>query len=128
MKDFNKWNEIKQKIDKYLGIITFHEREIWWSHIGINVGDEQDGKNDNFERPILILRKFNNLLLIGIPLSTKIKEVEHYVNLETNNLKYSALLSQTKIMSSKRLIRKVNLLTPGQFKKVKENYKKLLRL
>ena len=36
----------------------FKEREIWWVNLGVNVGFEQDGKGDNFERPILILKKF----------------------------------------------------------------------
>ncbi len=30
-----------------------------WCSIGINVGDEEDGKNELYERPVLVIKKFN---------------------------------------------------------------------
>jgi hypothetical protein len=30
----------------------FREKEIWWACLGANIGFEQNGKNENFERPI----------------------------------------------------------------------------
>ena len=60
-KDFDTWNEEKKGLEIVApDTLIFHEREIWWSSIGLNVGDEEDGKNDLFERPVLVLRKFNN--------------------------------------------------------------------
>jgi mRNA interferase MazF len=62
MKDFDTWNEEKKivnerRIDENL---FFYDREVWWCSVGINVGIEADGKNSNFERPILVLKKFNS--------------------------------------------------------------------
>ena len=31
------------------------------------MGFEEDGKNDNFVRPVLVLKKFNNDMFLGIP-------------------------------------------------------------
>ena len=129
MKDFNSWNIIKKEVEKTLeNKAIFHEAEIWWCSIGLNVGDEEDGKNEKFERPILIIKKFNKNLFIGIPLSTKVKDGKYYVNFKTKDFEYSVLLSQTKVMSSKRLIRKINKLSRGRYTEVKQKYKDLLDL
>ena len=131
IKDFDKWNQKKKEIDDNNVEKIFHEREIWWCSLGLNIGEEQDGKNDNFERPILILRKFNKYLLKVIPLSTKIKEGEFYVNFISNNkedISYSILLSQERTISSKRLIRKIKRLPGNKFDLVKDKLKDLLKL
>ena len=53
---------------------TIRQREIWWCSISINIGVEEDGKNNLYERPILVVRKFNRRHFMGVPLTTKIKE------------------------------------------------------
>ena len=62
MKDFDQWNELKKKIeveknepDKFP-----KEGEVWMSSLGKNIGFEQNGSGDNFSRPVLIVKKFNN--------------------------------------------------------------------
>ena len=61
-KDFDKWNTEKKLIDQR--IINkdkfFYPREVWWCSAGLNIGVESNGKNKNFERPMLIIKKFNN--------------------------------------------------------------------
>jgi len=74
-KDFQKWHKIKEGLDSDAARIFFHEREVWWCSIGINVGFEQDGRGERFARPILVFKKFNNEVFWAIPLSTKIKKV-----------------------------------------------------
>ena len=126
MKNFESWNKFKINLESTISEVIFHESEIWWSAIGANLGHEEDGKGDLYERPVLILKKFNENLLIAIPLSTKIKEGRFYVNFLDDKLSYSVLLSQTKVMSSKRLLRKISKLSRGRFSVVKNAYFKLL--
>ncbi len=126
MKNFESWNKFKINLESTISEVIFHESEIWWSAIGVNLGHEEDGKGDLYERPVLILKKFNENLLIAIPLSTKIKEGRFYVNFLDDKLSYSVLLSQTKVMSSKRLLRKISKLSRGRFSVVKNAYFKLL--
>jgi mRNA interferase MazF len=129
MKEFDSWNILKKGLDALVNTnAIFHESEIWWCSVGLNIGDEEDGKNEKYERPVLILKKFSRNLFIGIPLSTKVKEGKYYVNFTTDCFEYSILISQTKIMSSKRLIRKINKLSRGRFSIVKQSYKDLLNL
>jgi hypothetical protein len=59
LNDYDSWNRKKKIIEakKYYKYIK--EREIWWCSAGLNIGDEQNGKNFNFERPFIIIKKFN---------------------------------------------------------------------
>ena len=65
-KNFNGWNLEKQVLEA-LGpdILPFHEREIWWCSIGVTLGDEQDGKNDLFERPVFSNKKIQSKNCMG---------------------------------------------------------------
>ncbi len=129
MKNFNEWNILKIKINNKKEIAPiYHKSEIWWCVLGVNLGHEEDGKNQNFERPILVLRKFSKDLFVGIPLSTKIKEGEFYVNFKTDKLEYSVLLSQARVLSADRLVRKINKISRGGFSKVIDGYRKLMEL
>ena len=65
MKDFDKWNIEKKKIDYNIKNILPKKREIWWLSIGLNVGVEEDGKNNNFEQPILVMKVFNKQCFLG---------------------------------------------------------------
>ena len=52
VKQFDSWNEKKKRTDgkSIAEDFFFHEREVWWCAVGVNVGTEVDGKNDDFER------------------------------------------------------------------------------
>jgi hypothetical protein len=58
MKDYQKWHILKNELDKKEHTIFVNEREICYTSIGENIGFEQNGKNELFERPVLVLRKF----------------------------------------------------------------------
>ncbi len=117
IKDFDGWNVVKKQLHQAEGRnVYFKEREIWFCALGINIGFEQDGKNDSFERPVLILKKFNQYVFWGVPLSTKIKpDNTHYLMLEHDGLKFSAIVSQLRLYSSNRLVRKLYQLGRAQY-------------
>ena len=58
-KNFDKWNELKKKlhISEKAKDFYFREREIWWCSLGVNIGFEQDGKNDLFDKLGLLAAK-----------------------------------------------------------------------
>jgi hypothetical protein len=49
-KDFDRWNKVKKAINATdeEGRLYFHEGDIWWVHLGVNVGYEIDGKSRDF--------------------------------------------------------------------------------
>lgn len=127
LKRFVSWTKIKIRIHLSNRSIYFREGEIWWVNLGANIGHEEEGKNENFERPILILKKFNKYLLWSVPLTTKIKENNpYYYRYELNGNKYAAILPQLRILSSKRLIRRIGMFPENDYEKVREEIKKLI--
>ena len=79
------------------------EGQVFWCSLGENIGYEQNGKGVYFRRPVLIVKKFNNNLFWGVPMSTVIKDNKYYVSVTLQNVKQSALISQVRVLDSKRL-------------------------
>lgn len=102
------WYKLKLEIEKRSPMPNFHAREIWWCSLGANIGFEEDGKNELFERPVLVLRKFNKELFFGVPLTSRHKEGnEYYHRIIVDGTARSAIISQARTLSSRRLLRKV---------------------
>jgi mRNA-degrading endonuclease toxin of MazEF toxin-antitoxin module len=103
LKDFLLWFGIKPKLDAQQKFPRFEEGEIWWCHVGENIGHEEDGKGDKFLRPVIIAKKFNSRLFYGIPTSTQIKNSPYYFQITIKGKQISALLSQMRAFDVKRL-------------------------
>ena len=118
-KDFNKWNKEKQKVDNKAinKKLYFHKREIWWCSTGLNIGVETDGKNDNFERPVIIIKKFNSEMIWILPLTTK-ENNKYTYKLETESVKSFVMLSQIKTISTKRLLRKIGQINNKDYQNI----------
>ena len=124
-KDFHKWNNRKVGIDGILKRPFFHEREIWSCHLGVNVGFEQDGQGEDFLRPIMIIRKFNNEIFWAVPLTKKKKQSKYYFQFVFKEEEISsAILSQIKLIDARRLAYKIGEINEKDFlaliKKLKE--------
>lgn len=127
-KDYGFWMKVKKEINNlYLCPVGFKEREIWYASIGENVGCEEDGKNKRFARPVLILKKFNCRLCLGIPLSSKEKIGKYYYSFDGNTGKISvAILSQIKSLDSTRLLHKIGKIEQRDFLEIKRKLIKIL--
>lgn len=94
-KDFDTWNKRKKKLHiRAIDTLYFHERDVWWCSIGVNIGFEQDGKGETVQRPVVVLRKFNKHVLLVLPLTTKVKKHRYYFPLTCpDGVKRCAILS-----------------------------------
>ena len=129
MKEFDKWNEVKKRTEQKKDTAYFREREIYWANIGENIGFEQNGKGEDFMRPLLIFRKYSNKLFCGIPLSTTLREGSFFFNFKfLEDKESSALLVQTKTFDVKRLDRKIGTLGKDDFKQLEQKMKELMKL
>ena len=119
-KDFDAWNTIKIEVDKKIVSrdLFFYEREVWWSSLGLNIGVESDGKNESFERPVLVIKKFNSEMIWIIPLTSKEHLGVHYQKIIHEAGESWACLSQLKTISTKRLLRKIGMVSEKDFKLV----------
>lgn len=123
---FYDWSKLKYTIHKKTKKIYFKEREIWWTSLGQNIGFEQNGKNSTSERPVLILKKFNHDLCWIIPFTSKIKNGKYYCEINYKDKKSYLILSQLKLISSKRLLRKVLTVNKLEFNEVRKKIKILI--
>lgn len=120
IKDYTKWHRVKANLETKPTLKNYHNREIWWCSVGLNVGSEEDGKNSLFERPVLVIHKFNKHTFWGLPMSSKIKVNQYYESIVFQNIKRGVLLSQLRLFSSKRLIRKLGRISHKQFNIIKK--------
>jgi len=126
-KDFDSWNIQKKEINERQERVLFHEREIWWCALGINIGYEQDGKNETFERPVLVMKKFNREVLLVLPLTRSNKSNRYYYKLKQGEERDSVvILSQIRLVSSKRLLRKMRMVSKKEFNEIAEKFKEFL--
>ncbi|MEK7164287.1 MAG: type II toxin-antitoxin system PemK/MazF family toxin [Patescibacteria group bacterium] len=124
LKDFDKWIVKKKKLHEKVGVPPlFRERDIWWVSVGVNVGYEEDGKDSNYVRPVLIVKKFNREMFLGIPMSTKLKDNKYYVPVTVKNDIVSVMTSQVRVFSSKRIWNKLAELDHGDYAKILEELK-----
>ena len=128
-KDFDGWNT-KKKECHYKETVPpmFKEKDIWWISVGVNIGFEEDGKNDNFVRPVLVLKKFNREIFIGVPLTTKIKENIYYVPITVKQRTVSAMISQIRVFSTKRFWNKLAELDTNDYSRVLEEIREFFVL
>ena len=121
-KDFTHWHHQKTAMEHAIkSRVFFHEREIWWCSIGLNVGFEQDGRGEKFARPVLVFRKFNKEVFWALPLSTKIKTSKFYAPVELyDGIARVAIISQMRLIDAKRLIVKVGGINEDNYTEIQK--------
>lgn len=127
-KDFDKWNNIKKRLENNIIKFFFKEGEIWWMSVGINIANESCGKGEIFRRPVLVLRKLSGSSFVGLPLSSKEKNGSWFIDVLINNQKRYVLLYQIRMFSTNRFESRLATLDDNDFKKVKEKLGQLLKL
>lgn len=125
-KPYVQWYLLKAALDKHDREILFNAGEIWWAHIGANIGHEQDGKGKDFERPVLVLKKFNRHLFLGVPLSSQQKTGPYYQTLEYSGFSSTAIISQLRTYSSKRLVNRIGEVRIAQLQTIRENVSNMI--
>ncbi|MEQ1705427.1 MAG: type II toxin-antitoxin system PemK/MazF family toxin [Rickettsiales bacterium] len=125
-KDFEGWGNLKIHLHSRTDIPTFQQREIWWCSIGVNIGHEEDGKNDLYHRPVLIVRKFNTHIFWGVPLTTQIKNNPYYHVIHFNGKEQCVMLTHMRPLESKRLDRKIGKLQNKEFGQIKQLLKGII--
>ena len=102
-------------------------REIWFCHLGVNVGFEQDGSNEQKLRPILIIKKFNNEVCWIIPLTKSKKAGPYYFPVRfVSDAESKAILSQLRLIDGKRLKYKAGYIDEQAFGDIQKRLKDFL--
>jgi mRNA interferase MazF len=126
-KDFDGWNGEKKALNSSSAKTFCHAREIWWCALGVNVGFEQDGTGRNFDRPVIVIRGFNENIFLGAALTGKKKAGKFYFPVGlVEDKEASVILSQVRLVDTKRLIRKMGIVDEGIFVELKNALRRTL--
>lgn len=123
-KEYDNWNLTKKKLSK-TDRVYFNKGDVWFASIGKNIGDEEDGKNSNFGRSILIIRKFNNNIFLAAPLTSQEKGGKYYHKLISFSVS-TLILSQIRLLDSKRLLRKIGKIENEELKDIKIKIRRII--
>lgn len=129
-KDFQEWHKVKTTINNQPPSKKpyFYEKEIWWVNVGLNVGFEEDGKGETYMRPVLILRKFNQYMFWGIPLSTTPHRgrYHHPFTIDDKKTESVAILSQLKNFDSNRLFSKQGVIKDKDYEEIQKRVSEIV--
>jgi len=111
---YDEWNEIKKKTNKKENKVGFKEREIFWVRLGQNIGSEEFGKGNEFQRPVLVLCKLTRDIFIGVPLTSTIKDNDYFYSFtyanKKGNVHNSAMILQLKTFDKRRLMTRIGMM------------------
>ena len=125
-KDFDSWNKRKKEINAG-GTVFYHQREIRWCSLGINVGFEQDGTSEAFRRPVLIIKGFSRHVCLVVPLTTSIKNNPYHMSVGVIASREAfAILSQVRLIDTKRLHDRLSILPQVRFDEIRKAIRDLI--
>jgi len=74
-----------------------------------------------FERPVLVIKEITLNTFIGVPLTSNKKKGSWYIEIKSTNS--SAIISQVKLFDTRRLARKIGVISIEEFKIVRNELK-----
>ena len=93
----------------------------------VNVGFEEDGKGAEFLRPVVIIRNFGIRTALVIPFTSSSKPNPFHVLVDGSLKNQSfAIITQVRLIDTKRLVEKHGKISTGVFETIKEAVKALL--
>ena len=125
-KDFDGWNKRKKEINEEKPNF-YRQREIRWCSLGVNVGFEQDGTNYDYRRPVLVIKGFSRHVCLVIPLTTSTKKNPYHFPIGlVEGRKAFVILSQIKLIDTKRLHDRLSILDKEKFEEIRKAVRGLI--
>ena len=123
-KPFREWTENKIVINDLGTTKLYHTRDVWWCSLGVNIGFEQDGTGQEFQRPVLIVKGFSKQVCLVVPLTTSQKVNPYHIRIgDVDGKGASAIISQVRLIDTKRLINKIGVVDKTTFEQIKKAIK-----
>ncbi len=126
-KDFDGWNREKKNIHNIAENRFYKVREVWWCSVGLNVGFEQDGTSEQYQRPVLVLKGFSRQVCWVIPLTTSQKKNPYHVRIaEIEGRECFAILSQLRLIDTKRFTNRLTIIDGVIFEEIRKAVRDLV--
>ena len=118
-KDFDKWNDVKKRLQAEERAVNIRRGEIRWVSFGVNLGSEIDGKGITFARPALIVHVIGSKLALIVPITTKVKDIPGYIPFEWKDKVNALCIHQMRVVSQKRILDRMGKISSNRLKKCK---------
>jgi mRNA interferase MazF len=105
--------------------VVFKQGDIWWCSIGMNLGEEIYGKGPKYTRPVLVFKKLTGNSFLGLPLTSREKYGNWYVEITIHNRKSRIMLNQARMFDKRRLTKRIITLDSDDFSGVQEKFLEL---
>ena len=126
IKRFLEWIGLKERLHaSVISIPYVREGEMWWASIGENVGWEINGKNKNFTRPVIVLKKLAKGFYFVIPVTSQLRNGTWYINFKQREKAMTACLQQARSMDYRRFYSKLGELDDEDYRKIKQGFLEL---
>ena len=121
--NFTLWDKVKKTIHSNGGRpLRIKEGELWWAQIGQNIGVENNGKNENFRRPVFVAKKINKYSALCIPITSKEKVGEGYIKFHFKDSSQTLMFNQMRTLDTKRFLNKIGEInSPEYLDEIREN-------
>ncbi len=124
-KEFDTWN-IQKKIVDTLTTKRYHERDVWWCSLGLNVGFEQDGTGREYQRPVLVIKGISKDVCFVLPLTTSLSQNKNRIPVGIVDGKHaSAIISQLRLIDTRRLVNKIAVVDAALFQEIRNAVRRL---
>ena len=125
-KNFDNWNKRKKEINDEQPNF-YRARDIRWCSLGINIGFEQDGTSELYRRPVLVIKGFSRHVCLVVPLTTSTKENPYHLSVGmVADREAFAILSQIRLIDTKRLHDPLGILDQKKFEKIRKAIRDLI--
>ena len=119
-KDFQGWGDYQQELEsRDKPRRPFQEGQVWRCAIGHNIGTEIDGKSRRYWRPVIVIRKFYDEFLIGVPLTSSSNKRPFHIPVTVKGKNGYAVVNQLRSLDARRLQQYLATLTAREFEAVR---------
>ena len=116
------WCRLKFLLQDKEAKSIFHEGEVWWCSVGLNIGEEVYGKGIHFARPVLIFKKLTKNSFLALPITGSEKKGSWYVPINLPDRRSSVMLNQARIIDKKRLRGRIASIEASEFLLIKKSF------
>jgi mRNA interferase MazF len=117
------WNNVKKQLrttTRDAPLVS--EWDVWWIHIGENIGTEINGKSAIFSRPAIIFKKLTAFSFVILPMTTVPKVGNWYVPIYSLGRDQHACLHQVRMIDYRRLSSKMGTLDEAESGRVQNGF------
>lgn len=126
-KDFAGWAKVAEEVERRGRWAEVRAGAIYWANIGVEVGSEEVGKGERFTRPVLILEKLNERMVVAIPITSQPKYRRGYREIVVAGKIEFLILGQARPLDVLRLEEFVDEVAFGELEQIWKHYVKLLK-